>query len=98
MTLKPEMYADARLRFDMGDRLVVPDGAVMRTGTRDYAFVEAADGRLVPRELRIGARTDGYYEVLAGLTGGERVVTSANFLIDSESSLRAALAAVTHSH
>ncbi len=98
MTLKPEMYADARLRFDMGDRLVVPDRAVMRTGTRDYAFVEATDGRLVPRELRLGARTDGYYEVLAGLAGGERVVTSANFLIDSESSLRAALAAVTHSH
>ncbi|MFA7157777.1 MAG: efflux RND transporter periplasmic adaptor subunit [Kiritimatiellia bacterium] len=95
LALKPEMYADAHLNYELGERLVVPEQAVMRTGLRNYVFREGADGKLVPVEVRLGMRTDGYYEVHAGLNEGDRVVTSANFLVDSESSMKAALEALS---
>ena len=95
LALKPEMYADAHLNYELGERLVVPEQAVMRTGLRNYVFREGDDGKLVPIEIKLGVRTDGYYEVLAGLNEGDRVVTSANFLVDSESSMKAALEALS---
>jgi Cu(I)/Ag(I) efflux system membrane fusion protein len=91
LDLKPGMSADVTLSFDMGERLAVPEAAVMRTGVRDYVFLEGDGDALVPREIRLGALSEkGYYEVISGLKEGDRVVTSANFLVDSESSLKAA--------
>ena len=95
LLLRGDMYADAHLSYDLGNRLAVPDSAVMRTGTRNYAFVAGDGDEIRPVEVGIGVRSHGYFEVLSGLNQGERVVTSANFLIDSESSLKAALQAVT---
>jgi Cu(I)/Ag(I) efflux system membrane fusion protein len=92
LVLKPGMTADVTLSYDFGDRLVVPESAVMRTGVRDYAFVDGGWDVIIPREVELGAYSDdGVYEVIAGLKAGDRVVTSANFLIDSESSLKSAL-------
>jgi multidrug efflux pump subunit AcrA (membrane-fusion protein) len=101
--LKPGMYADAKLSYNLGERLGVPESAVMRTGVMDYVFVAKENDKIVPTEVTLGARSsDGYYEVISGLEPGQRVVTSANFLIDSESSLKAALksaaSAGTHQH
>ena len=93
--LKLEMYADARLNYPMGEKLVAPEAAIMRTGERSYAFRDSGDGKLVPVEVKVGVRSDSYYEVRSGLNEGDRVVTSANFLVDSESSMRAALDALT---
>ncbi|MBI2442188.1 MAG: efflux RND transporter periplasmic adaptor subunit [Lentisphaerae bacterium] len=94
LLLKPEMYADAKLSFPLGEKVAVPEGAIMRTGEHTYAFRDGGDGKLIPVEVQVGARSEGYYEVIAGLSEGDRVVTSANFLVDSESSMRAALEAL----
>ena len=94
--LKPEMFGTARLQFDLGEKLAIPAAAVMRTGERVYAFRDGGEGRLEPVEIKLGARADGWFEVLAGLAVGDKVVTSANFLVDSESQLHAALAGVAH--
>ncbi len=93
--LKPEMYAEARLSYSLGERLAIPEAAVMRTGEHNYAFRDGGDSALLPVEVGLGARVEGYYEVLSGLKAGDRVVTSANFLVDSESSMRAALESVS---
>ena len=93
--LKLEMYGDATLSFSLGEKLVAPESAIMKTGERTYAFRDDGNGRLVPVEVKVGVRNDGYYEVLSGLNDGDRVVTSANFLVDSESSMRAALEALS---
>jgi len=92
LEFKPDMFANVVLRADLGLRLAVPDSAVLDTGTRSIAFVESEDGVFEPRELKIGLRLEDQYEVLEGLSEGEKVVVSANFLIDSESKLKAALA------
>jgi hypothetical protein len=89
--LKPDMYADVLLRTDLGSALFVPDSAILKPGDRRLVFLDQGDGRLEPREIVLGARSEGGYQVLSGLQEGDRVVTSANFLIDSESSLKAAL-------
>jgi Cu(I)/Ag(I) efflux system membrane fusion protein len=92
LVLKPGMYADVTLSYDFGERLVVPESAVMRTGVRDYAFVDGGQDVVIPREVKLGAYSEvGFYEVISGLNAGDRVVISANFLIDSESSLKSAL-------
>lgn len=93
--LKPEMYGEVTLTYDLGEQPAIPESAVLRTGTKNVAFVEAADGTLTPVEVRLGPRSGDYFEVLSGVKPGDRVVTSANFLVDSESSLKAALQAVT---
>ncbi len=94
LELKPDMYADVVLEADLGERLSVPPSAVIDTGVRSLVFVDQGEGLLEPREVRIGLRTDEAYEVLSGLAEGEKLVTSGNFLIDSESKLKAALAAL----
>ena len=95
LLLKGDMYADAHLRYDLGQKLAVPEAAVMQTGRRCYVFAAAGGDEIRPVEVTIGTRADGYYELLKGLTAGDRVVTSSNFLVDSESSLKAALQAIT---
>lgn len=92
--LKPETYADVFLERAMGMAAIVPETAVIRTGERTLVFVDHGDGRYEPREVALGERVGGGYQALSGVTAGERVVVSANFLLDSESSLRAAIAAV----
>ncbi len=91
---KPEMYADARLKIELGEKLTIPGSAVMRGGDRDYVFVVGKENQLLPVEVKIGARSGELFELISGLYEGDKVVTSANFLIDSESSLKAALQAV----
>jgi len=91
LLLKPEMYATATLQLEHGEKLAVPMTAVLFTGTRNVAFRDVGDGHLAPAELKLGARSGDYYEVLEGLSEGDKVVVSANFLVDSESSMKAAL-------
>jgi RND family efflux transporter MFP subunit len=100
-TLKPGMYATAQLMADLGERLVVPTEAVMDTGVRQIVFVDKGQGIFEPREVTVGAKTDGAQEITHGVEAGEVVVTSGNFLIDSESRLKAALEGMTgggHQH
>ncbi|NNN04561.1 MAG: HlyD family efflux transporter periplasmic adaptor subunit [Elusimicrobia bacterium] len=88
--LKLETYVDATIRAGIGRKLALPESALLDTGTRQLAYVDAGGGLVEPREVRVGLEADGYYEVLAGLKPGEKVVTSANFLVDSESALQSA--------
>jgi Cu(I)/Ag(I) efflux system membrane fusion protein len=92
--LKPDMYADVLLKTDLGTGLVVPESAVIDAGDRKLVFLDRADGRLEPRQVQIGATLPDGVQVLSGLAPGDRVVTSANFLLDSESSLKAALSSM----
>jgi RND family efflux transporter MFP subunit len=90
--LKPGMWANVSLHASLGgEHLAVPVQAVIRTGKRDLVLVALGEGRFAPREIRLGADAGDEFEVLDGLRAGERVVTSAQFLINSESSLQAAL-------
>lgn len=90
--LKPAMYARVELPTDNGDKvLTVPNSAVIDSGTRQVALVQLAAGRFEPRIVKLGGRGENYVEVLSGIAEGEQVVTSANFLIDAESNLKAAL-------
>ncbi len=88
--LKLEMYVDAAIHSGIGPKLALPESALMDTGERQLAFVDLGDGRVEPRAVRVGREAACYYEILAGLKEGEKVVTSANFLIDSESKLKSA--------
>ncbi len=92
--LKPEMYANVEIKVHLGQKLVVPEGAIIDTGLRQMAIVDRGNGYFEPREVKVGAKVDNYYEVIKGLKAGERVVTSANFLIDSESKLKEAVGAM----
>ena len=89
--LKPEMFADVTLERPLGRVVAVPEAAVLTTGTRSIVFVSQGDGVFQPREVEVGARADGWFEIRRGLSAGEQVVTQANFLIDSESRLKAAV-------
>lgn len=91
--LKPGMYANVELKVPLGDRLSVSEDSVINTGERKVVFIAKGDGYFEPREIKVGHKAEGYYEVLDGLKEGEKVVTSADFLIDSESRLKAALGA-----
>jgi len=90
--LLPDMYVDADIdTADAVPVLAVPDSSVLDTGTRQAVLVDKGEGRFEPREVKLGRRGGGYVEVRDGLREGEAVVTSANFLIDAESNLKAAL-------
>jgi RND family efflux transporter MFP subunit len=89
--LKPDMFGDVLLRTDMGTGLVVPDSAIIDTGDRKLVFLDRPDGAIEPREVEVGVKLPDGYQVLRGLARGDRVVTAANFLLDSESSLKAAI-------
>jgi RND family efflux transporter MFP subunit len=92
LRLKPQMYANVSLDLDPVTGVVVPESALIETGTRTVAFVDAGGGSFEPREVRVGVRGDGKAQILSGVREGEKVAVGANFLLDSESRLRAALA------
>jgi Cu(I)/Ag(I) efflux system membrane fusion protein len=96
--LKPEMFANVEITVRLGDKLAVPESAVIDTGVRKVVVVDRGSGYFEPREVRLGARAGDVFEVLDGLKAGERVVTSANFLIDSESKLKEAIGGMGHQH
>ena len=92
LVLLPDMYVDAEIDTGSGEPvLAVPESAVMDTGSRQAVLVDKGEGRFEPREVKLGHRGDGYVEVREGVAEGEPVVVSANFLIDAESNLKAAL-------
>jgi RND family efflux transporter MFP subunit len=96
--LKPGMYATVELAAELSpSALIVPDMAVLRSGEKNTVFVALDAGHFEPRVVTIGARSEGNeYEVLSGLNEGERVVTSGQFLLDSESQLRGAIQKMLH--
>jgi RND family efflux transporter MFP subunit len=91
LQLKPGMFVNVSLTVPMGRQLVIPATGVLQSGTREIAFVERDGGYIEPREVLLGSRVGDDFILLKGLKAGEQVVTSANFLIDSESQLQAAL-------
>jgi len=90
--LRPNMYVNADVTMDMGESVAVPVSAVLPTGKHNIVFVSKGEGRLEPRYIEVGRKYGDYYEVRAGLQEKERVVTSANFLIDAEAKVQGALA------
>ncbi len=88
--LKPDMYANVELRIDYGKKLVVPQEAVLDSGSEQMVFVSLEGGYFEPRKVQLGAKVDNTFIVLTGLKPGEKIATSANFLIDSESKLKSA--------
>lgn len=94
LELKPDMFVNVLLKVDLGTKLVVPQDAVMEAGAEQYVFVDLGGGYFEPRAVKLGAEASGYRAIEGGLKPGERVVTSANFLLDSESRLKRAFAAM----
>jgi len=88
LVLKPGMFVNVELERARAGGIVVPDSAVIDTGTRQLVFVEKAPGHFEPREVKVGLRAEGKAVLAAGVEAGERVAAAANFLLDSESRLR----------
>ena len=91
VTFKPDMFANVELTARLGRSLIVPEDAVIDTGERQVVFLALDGGRFLPREVEVGLRFEGRLQILAGLEEGDRVVSGAAFLIDSESKLRSAM-------
>jgi RND family efflux transporter MFP subunit len=92
LALKPGMFTNVELRADLGAHLAVPKDAVLQSGTRSIVFVSPSDGSFEPREVELGLELPDRWEVKKGLVGGDNVLASANFFVDAESKLKAALA------
>jgi Cu(I)/Ag(I) efflux system membrane fusion protein len=86
--LKPQMFTNVEIRINLGRKLTIPDSAVIDTGKGQVVYVDRGNGSFEPREIQTGLRADGAVEVLRGLKTGEKVASSANFLIDSEAQLK----------
>jgi Cu(I)/Ag(I) efflux system membrane fusion protein len=94
--LLPDMYADVEIASGSGNSVVaVPDSAVIDTGTRQVVILDRGEGRFEPREVEVGTQGGGFTEIRNGIASGDRVVVAANFLIDAESNLKAALSGMT---
>jgi Cu(I)/Ag(I) efflux system membrane fusion protein/cobalt-zinc-cadmium efflux system membrane fusion protein len=91
VVLKPGMYVNVTIAAPLGRQLVIPSSGVLQAGTRQIAFIDHGQGYLEPREVEVGPRIDDRVVVLQGLQAGDRIVTTANFLVDSESQLQAAI-------
>lgn len=99
--LKPGMYANVEIKIPLGKRLVVPKDAILESGERQVVFIHLGGGRLEWRNAKTGLRSGDWVEILGGVREGEHVVTSANFLIDSESQLKSAvdgMSGMKHQH
>ena len=90
--LKPDMFTNIRLSASLGNQLVVPQDAVLNTGTEQYVFLDLGQGYVEPRLVEIGPSTGDSYSIRKGLKSGDRVVTGANFIVDAESRLKGAFA------
>jgi len=95
IALKPGMYVNVSIAVPLGHQIVIPASGVLHSGTREIAFIDHGNGYLEPREIEVGTRLDDHVVVLTGLKLGERIVSSANFLVDSESQLQAAIDSFT---
>jgi RND family efflux transporter MFP subunit len=95
LKLTPGMFVNVALKVPQGKQLVIPASGVLQSGTRQVVFVNRSDGYLEPRDVELGARSGDDFIVSRGLKAGEEIVTSANFLVDSESQLQAALGSYT---
>jgi len=91
LALKPGMYANVELDAQAVEGILIPDAAILDTGPRQIVYVMTGEGRYEPRQVKIGVRSDGQSQILSGVKAGEAVVDRANFLLDSESRLRAAI-------
>ena len=91
LKLLPEMYVDVELKLDLGEGPAVPVSAVLPTGQHNIVFVDKGEGKLEPRFIELGRKYGDFYEIKSGLKECERVVTSANFLIDAEAKVQGAL-------
>jgi len=94
--LKPQMFADAQVRVDYGTKILVPEEAVLDSGTEQHVFVVHQGGVFEPRKVTVGPVVDNNAVILSGLKPGETIVVSGNFLIDSESGLKDAMSGMTH--
>lgn len=92
--LKPEMYGEVTLEGVAQEGMRIPADAVIRAGTKDVVFISRGDGKFEPRVVQLGSKNGDEIEVTGGLEQGQEVVTRANFLVDSESQLRASLAGI----
>jgi len=95
LTLSPGMFVNVSVDVNLGKQLAIPVSGVLQSGTRQIVFLDRGSGYLEPREVQLGPQANDEYIVLKGLHAGERIVTSANFLIDSESQLQAAIGSYT---
>lgn len=86
--LKPQMFTNVEIKIDMGKKLIIPDEAIIDTGTRKIIYVDKGEGYFEPREVLTGLRANGMTEVTEGLKEGEKVASSGTFLIDSEAQLK----------
>ena len=93
--LKPDMYVNAEIKIDGGSHLAVPEEAVLDSGTRKVVFIDKGNGHFEPKEVKLGAKMDGHFQVLSGLNEGEKIASSSVFLLDSESRLSEAMGAMT---
>jgi membrane fusion protein, copper/silver efflux system len=89
--LKPDMYANVELATRAGDRLAVPESAILHTGRRSFVFVDLGEGRLKPQRVETGVEQGEWVEILSGVEEGDTIVTSGNFLVAAESRLRSAI-------
>ncbi len=96
--LKPQMFTNVEVKIDLGRKLAIPDDAVIDTGTRQIVYVDKDEGYFEPREVMLGIRAEGFREVVMGLKAGEKVASSATFLIDSEAQLKGVTPLGEHKH
>lgn len=92
LRLKPGMYVNVDLKANSGRQLVIPSSAVLESGLRHIVFLDQGDGRFEPREIQLGTHVEDVVVVTGGLQANQKIVTSANFLIDSESQIQASAA------
>ncbi len=96
--LKPQMFTNVEIKVNLGNKLAIPEEAVIDTGTRQIVYVDKGEGYFEPREVILGIRAEGLREVTMGLKAGEKVASSATFLIDSEAKLKNVAPLGGHKH
>ena len=96
--LKPQMFTNVEIKINIGNKLAIPEDAIIDTGTRQIVYVDKGEGYFEPREVMLGVRAEGLREVTMGLKAGEKVAASATFLIDSEAKLKNVAPLGGHKH
>lgn len=96
--LKPQMFTNVAIKINLGNKLAIPEDAIIDTGTRQIVYVDRGEGYFEPREVKLGLKAEGLREVIMGLKAGEKVASSATFLIDSEAKLKNVAPLGGHKH